>query len=175
MTDAEGNFEFSDDGSNSMLRPRKRFGSNCAITAEDATYVLGYVAGLHGLSPNQRLAADVTGDSTVTALDADYILRFAQGQLLQFPVACLCDSDWVFVPDPSSTPGHTRAPQVSGGQCVMGEISYPTLTPPTAGQDFVAILFGDVNGDWSPEVATPCAEGTPAPTCSPTALETPSP
>src|SRR5262249_3901597 len=163
VTDTSGNFGFTADGSNSTLRPSKQCGSNGAITAQDAQYVLEFVAGLRQLDPDQRLAANVTGNPTISALDAALILQFSKGELSRFPVADTCQSDWVFRPDPSPVPGQMLIqPKVGGGQCVMGAITYGTLTPPTAGQDFVAILFGDVTGDWSAQVATPPAEGTPS-------------
>jgi len=178
MTDAAGNFGFTADGSDSTLRPSKQGGSNGAIDEQDAQYVLEFVAGLRQLDPDQRLAANVTGNPTVTALDAALILQFSKGQLSRFPIADQCGSDWIFRPDPSSDVGQmlTQPQTGGGGGCVMGAIKFPTtLTPPTAGQDFVAILFGDVNGNWSAQVATPPQEGTPpqpTPTCPPTiALE----
>jgi hypothetical protein len=69
-------------------------------------------------------------------------------------------------------PGQTLVePQIGDGECVMGAITYTALTPPTAGQDFVAILFGDVTGNWAAPVASPCEEGSPPPAtpmCPPT-------
>jgi hypothetical protein len=165
VTDAAGDFGFTADGSESTLQPSKQGGRNGAITALDATYVLQFVAGSRTLDPDQRLAAEVTGNGTVTALDATRILQFAAGQLSRFAVADLCRSDWIFRPEPLRVPGQTLIePQIGDEECVMGAITYGALTPPTAGQDFVAILFGDVTGNWPAPVATSSEKGLPPPT-----------
>src|SRR5262249_41227156 len=122
MTDAAGNFGVTADGSDSTLRPSKQGGSNGAIDEQDAQYVLEFVAGLRQLDPERRLAANVTGNPTVAALDAALILQFSKGQLSRFPIADQCGSDWIFRPDPSSDVGQmlTQPQTGGGGGCVMG-------------------------------------------------------
>jgi len=137
--------------------------------------VLQFVAGLITFTDDQRLAGDVTGNGTVSALDASFILQF-QANLLgkcsitmmmmcstnsdcpsgetcveHFPVADKCGSDWVFVPDPTIVPNQTLVQPVTGGaSCQQGAIVYDPASPPVEGQDFIGILFGDVTGNWTP-------------------------
>jgi len=194
-TDANGNFGFTSVGSGmQMLEPTKQGDVNNAITALDATFVLQFVAGLRTFTGDQHLAGDVTGNGTVSALDATRILQFQAGTLPQkcsinmmpcsmdgdcpvgqkcqqhLPVADICGSDWAFRPMPVIVPNQTLVqPQTGEGMCTNGAIIYNPVTPPLQGQDFIAILFGDVTGNWSVPVAPP-EEGTPpqpTPTCPP--------
>jgi hypothetical protein len=175
MTDANGDYGFSFVGSGMVtVLPLKHDDVNNAITALDASFVLQFVAGLRTFTDDQRLAADVTGDGTVSTLDASLILQY-QANLLgkcsislspcsttadcppeevceeHFPVAQKCGSDWVFRPDPTIVPNQTLVqPQTGGGSCQRGAIVYDPASPPVAGQDFVGILFGDATGNWTP-------------------------
>jgi hypothetical protein len=78
------------------------------------------------LTPNQRTAGDVTGDTTVSAYDASYVARFAVGLVARFPVAIREESDWAFAPL-----SHSYA--LDGSQ---------------TGQNFLGIVYGDVTGNW---------------------------
>jgi hypothetical protein len=135
---------------------------------------LQFVAGLRTFTDDQLLAADVTGNGTVSALDASFILRFQanllgkctvsqmmcsttddcpDGELCEqhFPVADKCGSDWAFVPDPTIVPNQTLVQPVTGGaSCQQGAIVYDPASPPVQGQDFIGILFGDATGNWTP-------------------------
>ena len=174
-TDLTGGFGFTSLPSGMLtLEPSKQDDVNAAVTALDASFILQFVAGLHPLDDNQLLAADVTGNGTVSALDAARILQFQAGlgkcSLTittacsndgdcplgetcnhRFDAATACGSDWVFRPSPTILPNQTLVqPQISGGMCQRGGIEYSSITPPVPGQDFVAILFGDVTGNWTP-------------------------
>jgi hypothetical protein len=95
------------------------------ITAYDASLILQTVAGSRTLTTNQRLAADVNRDGAVTAMDASYVLEKAVDLLPgHFPGA---GRSWLFSP---------------------AERTYPLLNGNLAGQDFTAILLGDVSGNW---------------------------
>ena len=155
LTDTTGAFGFTSVASGlQTLQPTKQGDVDTAVTALDAAYVLTYVAGLRTLDDDQRLAADVTGDGTVSALDGTRILQFAAGCITRFAVADACGSDWVFRPSPTAVPGQTPVPpQITAGSCALGAITYEMVTPPIAGQDFVAILFGDVTGNWMASAA----------------------
>jgi len=59
--------------------------SNCDISAYDASLAFQFVVGLIDLSERQKIAADVTGDGTVTALDVALILQDTVGLITQFP------------------------------------------------------------------------------------------
>jgi hypothetical protein len=153
MSDATGAYAFATVGTGAQsVQPTKQGDLNVAVTALDATYVLQYVAGLRPLTADQLLAADVTGNGTVSALDATRILQFQAALLPRFAAAAACDSDWLFRPDPVIVPHQTLIePQLSDGLCTHGAIAYDEdFTPPASGQDFVAILLGDVTGNWQP-------------------------
>lgn len=151
-TDAEGNYGFSAAGPGDLtVQPSKDGQFNAAVTSFDAVLVLQAIAGTITLTHDQEFAADVTGNGTFSTLDATRILQFQAGLLTRFPAADLCQSDWLFVPEPSPTPNQTLVePVVGGGSCQPGGIALTPLTPPLAGRDFRAILLGDVSGNWQP-------------------------
>jgi len=96
------------------------------ITAYDASFVLRHAAGLLTLEGAQATAADVNRSGGISSLDASYILQRAVNLIpLPFPGA---DVVWDF--DPA-----TR--------------SYPDVNGAVTGQDFTAILLGDVSGNWA--------------------------
>lgn len=150
MTDAGGAFGFATvDASAHTIKPSKQGDFKAAVTALDASYVLQKVAGLMSFNSDQSLACDVTGDGTVSALDATRILQFQAAILTRFHVADLCGSDWVFRPMPDAAQNQTLVqPQISSSVCQQGAISYSPFVPPAAGQNFVALLFGDCTGNW---------------------------
>ena len=74
--------------------------------------------GTRPFDANQRLAADVTGDGTVSALDATRILQRQVGLLPRFVVADRCNSDWVFRPMPGPALNQRLIqPLISTGVC----------------------------------------------------------
>ena len=161
MTDENGEYAFSAVGPGAhKVQPEKDGDFNVAVTALDANRVLQYVAGIMPpppLTADQRLAADVTGNGAVTALDATRILQFQAGIITKFLAAVTCQSDWLFVPDPTIVTGQMLVePLLSTGMCRMGAIMYDgNFMPPATGQDFRAILIGDVTGNWAPATPTP--------------------
>lgn len=157
-TDATGAFGFASVAPGMQtLQPTKQGDFDTAVTALDASYVLEYVAGMRGFDDDQRLAADVTGNGTVSPLDGTRILQFQAGFLTHFAVANACGSDWVFRPVPVMVPNQSLVqPQISSGTCLKGAITYNDMfSPPAAGQDFVAILFGDTTGNWPMQMPPP--------------------
>jgi hypothetical protein len=175
-TDGNGMFRFASVPPGMMsLQPSKQGDFNFDVTALDAAYVLQFVAGLRDLSDDQKLAADVTGNGSVSALDAARILQFQAGLLgrcsvttatpctidtqcppgetckSRFPVAQACGSDWVFRPVAAPAPNQTLVmPQINSSTCQRGAIDYSVPPLPLSGQDFIAILFGDTTGNWTP-------------------------
>jgi PKD repeat protein len=108
-----------------------------AISPYDASLVLRHAAGLQTLSGYPQTAADVTLNGSVTAYDASYILRAAAGLIvLASPSAGVA---WRY--EPASR-------------------SYPTFTVDATGQDYVALLLGDVSGNWGAD-ADPAALAEP--------------
>src|SRR5262249_40104441 len=127
---------------------------NNAVSALDAAYVLEAVSGLRQLEPSAVLACDVTGDGTLSAVDAARILQYEGGVLDRFPVAPACESDWVFVAGPLGVPLQRLVPrQSSATRCQRGGIAFQPLQSDVAQQNFVAALYGDCTGNWSEAVS----------------------
>ena len=176
-TDANGLYAFGDPGEGDwQVAPSKLGAAGTGISTLDASFAMQAVVGLRQFTEHQRLACDVTGDGTVSALDAARILQLVAGLREQLPAAETCGSDWVFVPDPASAPNqHLLPPQISPG-CQMGAIAFEPLAPPIDQQDFLAILLGDCTGNWqapAPPTATPTITDTPAATATHTPPDTP--
>jgi hypothetical protein len=161
MTASNGNYSFTNlVPGNALIEPRKTgdFGVPSAITALDASWVLQSVAGARNFDASQRLAADVTGDGTVSALDATRILQRQVGMLARFVVADRCNSDWMFRPMPGAALNQRLIqPLVSTGTCRRGAIALEPLVGTSTQQNFHAVLFGDTTGNWQPP-----ASGAPA-------------
>ncbi len=122
-----------------------------AIGALDAVYVLQAVVGQRTLSPEQEIACDVSGNGTLSVLDAALILQYAVGTTTTFPVAQACGSDWAFFPAAAPVPNQLLLqPQVSAQSCQAGAIGFRPLAAPADSQDFSAALFGDCTGHWQP-------------------------
>jgi hypothetical protein len=131
------------------VAPRKLGDRRNGLSALDAAYVLEAVAGTRTLSAIQALAGDVTGDGTLSALDATRILQTVVGSLPQLPAAQGCASDWLFVPMPATGPNQTLVqPSHAGNSCEPGAIAFTPLAGDADGQDFQALLIGDVTGNW---------------------------
>jgi hypothetical protein len=151
-TDGAGAYAFAAaPGIALQIAPRRAGGVGTAVSALDAAWVLQAVAGARTLTPPQRLAADVTGDGTLSTLDAVYILQRAVGGTNPFPAAQTCASDWLFTPVPSAAPGQSLVPPaLATGTCQPGAIAFAPLSGSSTGQDFAAVLLGDCTGSWAP-------------------------
>ena len=131
-----------------QLTPRKTGDLRGAVTALDAAWILQALAQLRTLDGQQRLAADVTGDGTVSTLDATLILQRAVGLNTAFAAATACSSDWLFVANATVVPNQSVVPPLLNGTCVMGSLTYGPLAANASGQSFTGILLGDVTGNW---------------------------
>lgn len=154
QTNANGFFSVQDLAAATVeIAPRKGGGVGAAVSGLDAAYVLQANAGMRSLTTLQRLACDVTGDGTVSNLDASEILKLQVGLTAQLPVTggALCDSDWAFYPVPVAAPNQTAVPpSVGGGSCALGAVRYDPLSGDASGQSFFAVPFGDCTGNWTP-------------------------
>jgi hypothetical protein len=109
------------------------------ITSYDASMILQRAAGLITLNAAQTLAADVNRNGNVTAMDASYVLEHAVGlRDLPFPGA---GKIWDFLPSART---------------------YSMLNVDQTGQDFTAILIGDVSGNWTAAAAPAMLAALPA-------------
>ena len=96
------------------------------IGAYDASLALQHDAGLITLSGHAATAADVNKSGAITSMDAFYILQKAVDLItLPFPGAGVV---WDFSP---------------------ASRTYTDLNSDQTGQDFTAVLLGDVSGNWS--------------------------
>ena len=154
QTDAAGQFAFTSlDGCNFHVEPQKLGGANNGISALDASYSLQWVVALRSLDAQQRLACDVTGNGTVSALDASLILQLKVGLINRFPVAQACMSDWAFLPVPAAAANQQiiqPANMQAADSCRGGAIEFTPLAGQLQDQDFSAVLFGDCTGNWQP-------------------------
>jgi hypothetical protein len=150
-TDAGGDFAFPSVAAASwQLRPTKHGDVQQAITSLDASYVLQAISGRRSLDALQSLGCDVTGDGTISTLDASRILQLTVGWIDALPAAVTCGSDWVFSPQPLAVPGQRLVPpSLAGRSCEPGAIAYEPLQTAAPQQDFAAVLIGDCTGNWS--------------------------
>jgi hypothetical protein len=126
-------------------------GQGAGLSSLDAAWVLQAIAGSRTLDADQILAGDVTGDGTLSTLDAATILAHVVGSVPRLPAAERCASDWLFVPTPSPAANQSLiAPVLTASTCTMGAVAYSPLTASATGQDFRAVLLGDVTGNWVP-------------------------
>jgi len=151
QTDANGLYAFANIGTaNWTVVPSKLGGGKTSLSSLDASLELQATVGLITLSTEQTLAADADGNGSLATADAMSILQCRVGLTSQLPVAQTCNSDWVFVPVPTPVSNAiSTQPQMSTGACQMGSISYQPLNGQADGQNFVAIFFGDVSGNWT--------------------------
>ena len=156
-TDGDGHYALADVPTADLLvQPVGGTAVGVAVSALDATYALQHVAGMRTLSPAQILACDVTGNGSVSTVDATLLLQYAVGLIDAFPVGTACGGGWAFLPDPVPTPapGHTLVqPQPGAGTCTPGGLAYASVAASLAGQGFAAVAFGDCTGNWRPAAA----------------------
>jgi autotransporter-associated beta strand protein len=104
------------------VTPTKTAGVN-SITSFDSAKIAQYVAGVGNLNFVQQLAADVSSNGSVSSFDAAQLARYVAGTP-PFGAA----GQWKFDP-----PNRQYA-------MVAGE---------TSGQDYFALLMGEVSGNWT--------------------------
>jgi hypothetical protein len=110
------------------------------VSAYDASQVAQHSVGLQTLSLNQSLAGDVTNNGSLSAFDAAKVAQFSVGLITHFDVALDDASDWKFLRCASY-------PDETAPDCYDPAYVHDPLTQPET-DDFYAILYGDVSGDW---------------------------
>lgn len=142
LTDATGNYSFTGlHYGNFILRPRKLGGQGRSITPFDAALLLQHVVGNSKLTPYQRIAADVSGDSTISAFDAAFIMRYAVRLEKKFPVMADSLDCWDFVPT-------SFAINDTNWVARPDSLVYHPLEKEKFNQNFIGIVYGDVSQNW---------------------------
>jgi hypothetical protein len=119
------------------------------IDTTDAMLVLEAAVGARTLTPEQQIAADVSGNGSITSHDASLILQYAQSLIASFPVSDACNSPWVFQPEAAAMPNQTLIePQISPPTCSAGAIELHPLDASVTSRNFRGILLGDVSRTW---------------------------
>jgi hypothetical protein len=130
-----------------QITPSKAADFEGAVDPFDAALNAQHVVGLITLTANQTLAADVTGNGPLTSFDSAHIAQLSVGSITQFPVAAANGSDWTFVPAPQVEPNQSvTIPVPAAAQ--PGRIDYSPIVESAENQNFHAILYGDVSGNW---------------------------
>ena len=124
-----GNYVLTGFGAGSYtVTPSKTDGVN-GITSFDAARIAQHVAGVLILTGNQFLVADVSDNGQLSSFDAAQVARYVIGSA---PFGST--GTWKFVPV---------------------NRSYASVTGNLTGEDFVALLMGDVTGNWTNSGARP--------------------
>lgn len=93
------------------------------ITSFDAARIAQHVSGSTTLTGNQLIVADTSGNGQVTSFDAAQIAQYASGG------SGMQTGTWKFLPQSRN---------------------YETVTTAITGQDYQALLMGEVSGNWTP-------------------------
>jgi len=129
-----GTYSLSGFGSGSYtVTPSKTGGINGAITSFDAAKIALHVAGTTVLTGNPLIVADVSGNGSISSFDAGQVARYSAGVPGSGSAAT-----WIFSP---------------------ASRNYASITSNVKGEDFVALLMGDVSGNWAD--TAPVTKSTP--------------
>ncbi|MBK8465535.1 MAG: cupredoxin domain-containing protein [Chloracidobacterium sp.] len=106
------------------VTPTKTDGVN-GISSFDAGRIAQHVSGGTLLTGNQLIAADTSNNGSISSFDAAKIAQFVSGGTIIQPNVT---GTWRFIPV-------NRA--------------YASVTSSVAGEDFIALLMGEVSGNWT--------------------------
>lgn len=123
-TDSNGLYSLSGFGSGAYTVTPSKANQVNGISNLDASRIAQHIVGFAVLNSTQLIAADVSGNGTVTSLDAAYIAQYI-----------------VLIPNPGVT---------GTWKFIPPNRSYPNVTGNYTGQDYSAILMGEVTGNWNP-------------------------
>jgi hypothetical protein len=127
---------------------------NDAVSSLDAVYISRHAIQAITLSRNQQIAADVTGNGQITSYDAAKVSQFAVELIDHFDAATSTGSDWKFLRCDHYVSADTQ-------DCANPVFTHAPLAG-TANDDFYAVLYGEVTGNWQPRTALAATAG-PAP------------
>jgi uncharacterized delta-60 repeat protein len=137
-----GNYTLTGFGQGSYtVTPSKAGGVNGAISSFDAGKIALHVAGPPNpqLTANQLVVADVSGNGSVTSFDAGMIAKFVAGPPYAAP-GIGATGTWRFMP---------------------ASRNYASVTGGIGGEDYSALLMGEVSGNWMNTGARPVTDGQP--------------
>lgn len=124
-TGAAGNYVISNLGGGPYTVTPAKTGDANGITSFDAAQIAQHVVGVITLNDCQRAAADTSNNGEITSFDAAFIAQYVVG------IANLSNTtgEWKFLPPARS---------------------YASLSGSQTGQDFNAVLMGELTGNWTP-------------------------
>ncbi|MFN0277666.1 MAG: cohesin domain-containing protein [Pyrinomonadaceae bacterium] len=123
VTTSSGTYSLTGFGSGSYtVTPSKTGGQNASITSFDAARVGQHVVGATVLNATQLTVGDTSGNGGLSSFDAAQIARYA----VSLPNSG-SSGNWIFVP-------------VSR--------TYSSVTSSISGEDYSALLMGEVSGNW---------------------------
>ena len=132
-TETDGTYSMDSFGAGQYtVTPSKSGDVNGAIAGFDAAAIAGHVSGVGPLANNQIIVADVSGNGTVSSFDAALVAAYAVG----LPGTGSAGT-WRFVP--------------------VSRV-HPNMNGDQTGQNFVALLMGDVTGSWTAPPPPPAAD-----------------
>ena len=143
LTGVPGTYSLTGFGAGAYtIRPTKTGGPNTAVSSNDAARVAQGVSGsVPFVTQNQRFVADTSGNGGVTSNDAALIARFAAGL-----TGTGVTGQWRFFVTGAPSP----LPTVP--QTYNDSRSYASVSSALTGEDFVALLVGEVSGNYNPAV-----------------------
>ena len=122
-TASDGTYRLGGFGSGAYTVTPSKIGDVNGIAAFDASLVSQYLVGGANLSSNQQVAAEASGNGTISSFDAALIAQYVVGLPNTGNVG-----SWRFAPPSRS--------YIAVGSLI--------------GEDYAAILIGEVSGNWSP-------------------------
>ena len=151
----EGRYSFSEiHYENYKLYPSHTANSGTCVTPFDAALLLQHIVRVTQLTPFQLIAANVSGDKTVSAFDASHILQYSVGLIDKFTISKNAQDLWRFIPT-------TFQITDNNWDTAPNELIYEPLTNDEFNQNFIGIIYGDVSQNWVPPTLTkPIADAT---------------
>ena len=123
LTDSVGTYSLTGFGPGSYtVTPSKSGGLNGAVSSFDAARISQFVSASVTLNPTQQIVAEVSGNGSISSFDAALIASFTVGN------TGASTGNWRFIP-------------VSR--------TYPSVTSDINGEDYSALLMGEVTGNWT--------------------------
>ena len=140
VTDSSGNYTLANVRPGSYTQTIDKSDITGGISINDAINILEAAVSLSSLSCEQIIAGDANMNDRITPLDAVKVNRYVAGMISNINNNNI---RWRFIPE-------LIADCSSWPPIPYSNISNLLITNDISGQDFIGILLGDVDGDWSP-------------------------